>query len=582
MPEWPKSAWEPPAATPARSLTESTKASPPEFLTHAEKSGFQETGRYAESVEFANRLAARSPFVKVLKIGKTPQGRDLLAVVVSKDRAFTPELARKTGKPVILLQNGIHAGEIAGKDASNMLLRDLVITKRLARLLDHVIVINIPVFNVDGHENVSEFHRVNQQGPREMGFRATSQRLNLNRDYVKADAPEMRAWLELFRNWLPDFFIDNHVTDGADYQYDLTVSISAEPELWPSVGSWVRNVYTPEVERQMAKDGHVMAPYGGLRDPRDPSKGFVAAFYSPRFSHAYTAAQHRPGLLVETHSLKKFRTRVWAHYDIMLHTLETIASDPASLKTAVRNADRDAAMAASFVLAGRVDTSAPGEPFTYRGLTVRQEASAVSGGRYAVYGGEPVNTETQIFRKFASSLELRVPAAYAIPKEWSDVATMLATHGVRTEVLTEARTVDADTLRFSGVQWSGQPFEGRLMTSFQVAATRDKKKTIPAGTILVPMNQRASRIAMHLLEPEAPDSLVRWGFLNAIFEQKEYFSDYVFEPIAKAMLDRDPKLKEQFETSTKDLAPRAKLNWLYERSPYFEAEKNVYPILRIH
>jgi murein tripeptide amidase MpaA len=213
----PSSGVEPPGAAAVQSLADSTKASSKELLTVAEKTGFEETGTYDEVLRLARELEQRSPWVKVQTIGKTPQGRDLLLIVVSKEKSFTAEAARRSTKPAVLIQNGIHAGEIGGKDASLMLIRDLAITKRHEALLNRANVLFIPVFNVDGHENRSPYHRINQNGPKEMGFRGTAQRLNLNRDYMKAEAPEMQAWLRVYREWLPEFFIDNHGPTGRTF-----------------------------------------------------------------------------------------------------------------------------------------------------------------------------------------------------------------------------------------------------------------------------------------------------------------------------------------------------------------------------
>ena len=262
----PHSAMEPPAAKAAASLAASTKASPPELLTTGEKSDWNETAPYAEAVEISHRLERASRSVKVLEIGTTPEGRSMIALVVSKDRAFTPEAAARTGKVVILIQSGIHAGEIEGKDTVLMLVRDMAVSKRYAAWLDHAIFVVIPVFNVDGHENFSPYHRPSQNGPKSTGLRANAQRMNLNRDYIKADTPEMRAWLKLFNAWNPDFHIDNHVTDGADFQYDVTWDMARNQDIAEPAGAWVREKFVPELDRRMAADGHLVAPYGALRN----------------------------------------------------------------------------------------------------------------------------------------------------------------------------------------------------------------------------------------------------------------------------------------------------------------------------
>ena len=304
----PHSAIEPAAAGAAVSLGASAQGAPADLITTGEKSDWNLTGPYSEAVELAHRLERASRFVKVVDFGVTPEGRTMIALVVSKDRAFTPEAAARTNKAIILIQSGIHSGEIEGKDTALMLVRDMTVTKRFAAWLDKAIFVVIPVFNVDGHEHTSPYHRPSQNGPKSTGLRANAQRLNLNRDYIKADTPEMRAWLKLYNAWLPDFMFDNHVTDGADFQYDVTWDMARNQDLAEPAGAWVRDRFVPELDKRMAADGHMVAPYGGLRTVGDKREFFMEVF-SPRYSHLYSAVQNRPSLLVESHSLKAAKTR---------------------------------------------------------------------------------------------------------------------------------------------------------------------------------------------------------------------------------------------------------------------------------
>src|SRR5580658_3429736 len=358
----PHSASEPAAAKAAASLSASTKESPQNLLTTGEKTGWNDTAPYAEAVEISRRLERASKFVKVMDIGITPEGRTMIALVVSKDRAFTPEAAARTNKVVIMIQSGINAGEIEGKDTVLMLVRDMTVSKRFAGWLDHAIFVVIPVFNVDGHEYFSAYHRPSQNGPNLPGLRGTAQRLKLNRDYMKADTPEMKAWLRVFNSWMPDFLIDNHVTDGSDMQYDVTWDMARNQDIAEPAGAWVREKYVPELDKRMAADGHLVAPYGALRN-----RQFFMEVFSPRYSHLYSAVQNRPSLLVETHSLKAAKTRAWANYDIMRHTFDIITADPESLRHAVREADRSLAASKEPVyLAGKVSDNS--RPIVYHAL----------------------------------------------------------------------------------------------------------------------------------------------------------------------------------------------------------------------
>jgi hypothetical protein len=583
----PVSQWEPPAAKAAASLAESTAAAPKTLLTVGERSNWTETGRYADSVAYARALEKASPWVKTISFGKSPQGRDIIATIVSKDRAFTPDAARKTGKLIVLLESCIHPGEVDGKEAGEMLLRDVAVTKKYAAWLDHVILINIPIFNVDGHEIWSGYNRINQQGPNAMGFRATAQRLNLNRDFLKADAPEMKAWLRFFNAWLPDFFIDNHVTDGADFQYDITIDTPMNQDIWANLAQWTRERYLPALNDAMTTDGHVMGPYGGFRQRGRPESGFETLGVTPRFSNGYLAAQNRPSLLVETHSLKTFKTRSRGHYNIMKRSIEILIRDPKTLQAAVREADRAVAALAGSAVSVHLDGKSSNEtkPFTFRALKAVARPSELNGATVLAYQKETLDIPTTIYDRMTTTLAATVPKGYYVPAEWIEILERLELHGVKTERTTKEIQGEFATYRLKEPKWSATPFEGRLAVDFKVVPVKEKR-TIPAGSVYVPMNQRAARVALNLLEPAAPDSLVRWGFLNSIFEQKEYFSDYVFEPIAQEMARRHPQLKAEFDAKLKADAkfaanPRARLQWWYERSPYLEPDKDAYPIVRV-
>ena len=568
----------------ARSVRESTAAAPSAWLTHAEKSGFRETGPYAEAVEFYRRLAAASRFARLEEMGRTSEGRPLYVLIASRDRAFTPAAARRTGKPVVLLQNGIHAGENGGKDAAMMLLRDLLVTRRLEKLLDSVIVLSIPVFNPDGHERASPWNRINENGPREMGFRVTARRLNLNRDYLKADTPEMRAWLRMYAAWLPDLLIDNHVTDGGDVQYDATVAAHTEQDIAAPVGGWVKQQFLPELFRRLEALGHVPGFY--IEGRAGGGKALAVMTASPRYSTGYAAAQNRAALLVETHSLKSFRTRAWSHYDIMREALQRVAETAGQLRRASLEADRmQAAVAPGTPVFLEGEPAGEGEPYVLRGMKAEQVASPVSGGTVARYTGEKLDQNVALVRTLAPKVAPPAPHGYLVPREWSEIIELLALHGVEMIPLPRAVEGEFATLKFSDVRFAPAPFEGRFRVLSFRASPEKVRRAVAAGSVYVPVAQRAGKTAMHLLEPEAPDSALRWGFFLPVFEQKEYFSDFVFEPFAREMLARNPELRGEFEQRLNaDPAfaanPRARLQWLYQRSPYAEAGKDVYPVLR--
>jgi hypothetical protein len=337
----------------------------------------------------------------------------------------------------------------------------------------------------------------------------------------------------------------------------------------------------------MTTDGHVMGPYGGFRQRGRPESGFETLGVTPRFSNGYLAAQNRPSLLVETHSLKTFKTRSRGHYNIMKRSIEILIRDPKTLQAAVREADRAVAALAGSAVSVHLDGKSSNEtkPFTFRALKAVARPSELNGATVLAYQKETLDIPTTIYDRMTTTLAATVPKGYYVPAEWIEILERLELHGVKTERTTKEIQGEFATYRLKEPKWSATPFEGRLAVDFKVVPVKEKR-TIPAGSVYVPMNQRAARVALNLLEPAAPDSLVRWGFLNSIFEQKEYFSDYVFEPIAQEMARRHPQLKAEFDAKLKADAkfaanPRARLQWWYERSPYLEPDKDAYPIVRV-
>ena len=593
----PHSAIEPPVAKAAASLTASTKASPPDLLTTGEKSDWNLTAPYAEAVEISHRLEKASNQVKVLDIGTTPEGRTMIALVVSKDHAFTPEAAARTNKVVIMIQSGIHAGEIEGKDTVLMLVRDMTITKKYAAWLDKAIFVIIPVFNVDGHEYFSAYNRPQQNGPRDTGLRNTAQRLNLNRDYIKADTPEMRAWLHIFNTWNPDFHIDNHVTDGSDMQYDVTWDMARNQDIAEPAGAWVREKFIPELDKRMAADGHLVAPYGALRGAGN-SREFFMEVFSPRYSHLYVALQDRPSLLVETHSLKAARTRAWANYDIMRHSIDTILLDPEALRKAVRDADKEMAARAGdrsappVYLAGTVST-AKSRPLVYLALKQGQVASEVTGAMTNRYLAEPDNIQTVIHDQIDTTLEAQMPLGYLIPAAWKQIADLLALHGVEMERTPKPLTGEFETYRFSGITWTGGPQEGHIMLGNFDARLVKEKMTLPQGSYWVPMKQRRARLILATLEPQAPDSFARWGLMYPVFEggggrggRGGAPAEYLSEPIARKTMADNPEFAKEFlakvASDTAFAGDRtARLQWWYQHSKYEPSDNGRYPIVRV-
>jgi hypothetical protein len=522
--------------------------------------------------------------------GTSAQGRPLPLLILSRDGAFTPAAARASAKALVLMQNCIHPGECAGKDASLALARDIAVTGELAGLLDHVNLLIMPIFNPDGHERFGPGGRINQQGPREAGWRVTATNLDLNRDYIKADAVEMQHWLRCWTTWQPDLLIDNHTTNGSDHQYDMLYAATVHADTAPEVAEWVRGRLLPPMLAGLAADGCRTFPYGDPLDRADPSAGYAAAVeYSPRYSTGYAAACNRPALLVEAHALKTYERRVWATHALLRHVLAAVNEEATQLKAAVAAADRQsvaqrgAGKDGTLVL--QMGRGAGSEPVVYQAVAQHMRPSDVTGGLVLEYDDTPLDVETRLYAEAVVAQTVRPPAAYLIPPQWDEVIERLERHGVEFFRLRRAESLDVELSRLEDVTFETRPKEGRFGPQFKVSRAVGQRE-FPAGTVVVPLNQRRARLAVHLLDAEAPDALLRWGLFNAIFERKEYAETYALEPLAQRMLAADPALRAEFtERLQADeqfaRSPGARLEFFYRRSPYWDDAWNLYPVARV-
>jgi murein tripeptide amidase MpaA len=560
---------------------------PGDWLTHAERTSFQETGRYDEAIAFCKKLASASPWVHYSAFGQSPEGRDLPLLIISREKLFTPEAARKANRQVILIINGIHPGEIGGKDASFMMLREMVITKKLESTLNNLVLLVVPIFSVDGHERFGPYNRINQNGPKEMGWRTTSVNLNLNRDWMKADQAEMRSMLKLYTTWLPNFTIDNHVSDGADFQYDVTYIVQREPMMDSGIAKYWQEKLEPALVESLTKTGHKAAPYFEMVDDRDPAAGISHFLAYPRFTDGYATTQNRLGMTVETHMLKPYDIQVRAHYDLMISALQELDRSGEQLRSAELKADEEtkALNSREVPIHFKLNREKSSETFRFRGLEYKHELSPLSGTVRIIYGKEPFELDVPWYRTIEVEHSVSAPFGYLIPRQFTDVIDRLQAHNIELSQITAPVKSNFEIYRFQNVTWPSEPFEGRHSPSYEVTKSVEER-TITAGSVLVRLNQRSNRIIMGLLEPQSPDSFVAWGFFNAIFEQKEYAEPYIMETLAEEMLKKNPELKKEFEQKLKSdpkfaAAPEARLHFFYQRSPYRDLYKDAYPVVRI-
>jgi hypothetical protein len=559
------------------------------LTTLAERSDYRQTGRYDEVVALCEAFQAAHPrAVRCFDFGTTPQGRPMKAMAVSTSGALDPAAAQTRGLPVVLAQGGIHAGEIDGKDAGFRLIRDLLQGTAGKGLLDRQVLLFVPVFNVDGHENFRAWNRPNQRGPEQMGFRVTAQRYNLNRDYVKADSPEMQAMLRLVNQWDPLAMLDLHVTNGAKFRHDI--SITGEPtnsgdEALRAAG----NALKDGIMQALREAGSMpVGFYPSFVVDDDPASGFSHGVSPPRFSHGYFPLRNRLAILVETHSWRTYPERVQATYDTVLAALRLTATNASGWQRLAREADARAAALGGMPVALDYRTTDAVRTIDFLGYAYTRTPSAISGALMTRYD----ETTPQVWKiplreTIVPGLVVNAPrGGYLVPPQHAaQLAAKLALHGVTFRTLGAAQAgIAVESFVAQQVQFAAASVEGRQRATL-TGAWAPRQVDLAAGWLFVPVAQPRARLAIHLLEPQAPDSMAAWGDFNNAFERKEYMEDYVAEEQAELMLARDPALKAQFEQRLREDAafaasPAARLEFFYRRHPAWDPDTHRYPVLR--
>lgn len=582
-----------------------TAARDPALLTLAEQSGFTQTGRIDEVERLCAALSAVWPeAVRTFEFGQSGEGRPLRALIASRSGASSAQELRERRIPVLMLQAGIHPGESDGKDAGFMALRELLSGVAATGALERIAVLFVPAFNTDGHERVGRWNRPNQNGPEITGWRTTAENINLNRDYMKADTPEMRAMLALINTWDPLIFADLHVTDGADFEPDISLQVEpinqGDPEL-RATGIQLRD----ELIDKLARQGSLPLPfYPDLFETDNPQSGFVLTVYSPRFSTGYIPQRNRFTVLVETHSWKPYATRVRVMRNTIVGLAELAAARGDEWLAQTRAADAAACALGGSALtldykSGWREPAAAGKTaaaesisdsdlIDFRGYAYTRERSDISGAPVTVYDpSTPQIWRVRYRNRVEPSIEIRAPrGGYYIPQAYAaKIGPRLARHGISLAPISSRMEVEAlEQFRASRVSFSKQPFEGRMRAAI-VGEWLDLDREIPVPVFFVPIAQPLARLVVALLEPQAPDSFAAWGFFNAWFEQKEQLEPYVAEQIARELYASDVKLRAAFDRRlVEDAAfradPASRLEFFCRHHASWDDQLNCYPIFR--
>jgi hypothetical protein len=575
------------------------------WITAAERSNFEISPGYKETMKWFKKLADASPLLTMVSIGKSLEGRNIFMMIASADKSISASALKNSIKPLMLVQAGIHSGEIDGKDAGMMLLRDIAFGGK-KHLLDKVNMLFIPILSVDAHERSSPYNRPNQRGPRDMGWRTNAENLNLNRDYAKLDTKEIRAVVKVMNDYDPVLYMDIHVTDGADYQYDITFGGLEKQGYSASIREWLERIYKPSADKDLTDNGHVPGQLTFALNDMDFSKGNVLVQGGPRFSDSYGDLRHMAAILVENHSLKPFRQRVLGTYVLLESTMKILATQGKALKdmTAIDKAKRPAELPMSFKVPqmqnsvsfemqssmqnGDSSVAAP-DSMLFLAIESRILKSTVTNADYVEWLGKPVTQKIASYKGTEPIYFIKRPKGYWIPASSDEIISRLKMHGIRMEIIPSAREAEVEMYRIRDAKFANDagmvlPFEGHIQVS-GTTKSEMRKQLFPPGSAYVSTDQPLGDLAMVLLEPLSKDSYFSWGFFMPIFQRTEYIEPYIMEPMAKQMLADDPALKQEFEQKKLDDPAFAKdqnaiLTWFYSKTRFYDDRYLLYPVAR--
>jgi len=551
--------------------------------TRFEQSAGKESPTYYEIIDWWQKLDKQSHYVKLLKMGMTDAGYPLHLAIVSADKDFNFESLRKKNRRIILINNGIHPGEPDGIDASMLLARDIVVNKY--KLPSNVVLAIIPVYNIGGCLNRSPNYRIDQNGPEEKGFRGNSQNLDLNRDFIKCDSKEARAFAEIFHLTDPDVFVDNHVSDGADYQHIMTLLTSQHNKLGGVMGEYLNKEFEPALYSLMKQKGYDLVSYvNSFGDT--PENGWPEYWDSPRYSSGFATLWHSFAFVPETHMLKSYEQRVRSAYALMQCFIEFASKNSETIKNLRNQTKQSVKSATEFPISWQLD-KAQFKEITYKGYEAGRKPSEVSGLPRLYYDrSKPFEKQVKIYNYYQAKTFIKKPVAYIVPQGWGKIIDLLKINGVKMHPLKNDSTIEVEVYHIDDYKTSPRQYEMHHVNSEVKISTSNQKIKFRKGDWYIAVNQVANRFLIETLEPQGEDSYFAWNFFDAILGQKEGYSGYAFEDIAAEYLKTHPDLKLKLDQKRESDTVFAKnanaqLNFVYQNSPYFEPDYLRYPVFRV-
>ncbi|MEN8966306.1 MAG: M14 family metallopeptidase [Polaribacter sp.] len=557
-----------------------------DFTTTFEKSAGTKTPEYKDVISYYEQLAEAYSQISLFSFGQTDAGKPLHLVVYNKEGIYNIEEITNSKKNKILINNGIHPGESDGIDASMMLLRDIVQNDSLKKKYKNCLIAVIPVYNVGGSLNRNSHTRANQNGPKEYGFRGNARNFDLNRDFIKQDTKNATTFAEIFHTVNPDVFIDNHVSNGADYQYAITHLFTQHNKLGGNLGSFLENEMRPQLENSLQKKNIIITPYVNVWG-NTPETGFSQFFDSPRYSTGYTTLFHTLGLMIETHMLKPYKTRVKQTYEFMFSAFDVTEKNSNKIKELRSKALGEILSKKTYPITYKIDSINP-TTLNFKGYEASYIDSKVTSGKRLFYDvNQPFEKETKYYNNFLVDQEVTIPKAYILPQGWHKVIDRLEANKIEFTHLKKDTIITVEVSHINDYKTRNAAYEGHYL--HYNTTTKKSTKTIQfrKGDVYIPTNQNGVRYLLETIEAEATDSFFNWNFFDTVLQKKEGYSAYVFEDIAENILAKNPKIKAAFEEKLiKDKVfannPRMQLDFVYKNSPHYETAHLMLPVFKIY
>lgn len=553
------------------------------WQTVFEQSAGKQTVTYEECIRYYTALDATFSTIHIQQFGLTDAGYPLHLVLFSNDGTHDPAIWHKKNKLVIMINNGIHPGEPDGIDASMMFLRDLATGKIKAP--DNVVLGIIPVYNIGGSLNRNSFSRVNQNGPESYGFRGNAQNLDLNRDFIKNDSRNAKAFAKIFHYLNPDILVDNHVSDGADYQHTMTLLTSQHNKLGPIMGAYLHDVFEPSLYKGMEQKNWNLIPYVSF-EGGNPERNWTAFYDAPRYSSGYAALFQTMAFMPETHMLKPYDQRVKSTYNLMQTFLEEGSKQAGAIKTTRKKAIDAVKQQQEFPQTYRVDTTRF-DQIKFMGYASAQKTSEVTGMNRMYYDrSKPYTKEVRYYNYFTGEQLVSKPKAYIIPQGWHEVIDRLAINNVTMQRLKKDTLIEVEVSRITDYKTANRPFEKHYRQSGIRVLQQKEKIRFLKGDYVIYTGQAADRFLIETLEIGTDDSYFSWNFFDAILQQKEGYSNYRWEDVAATYLQAHPELRAELDAKKKvdekfAASTNAQLDFVYKKSPYYEPAHMRYPVFRL-